>query len=190
MAYTKQIWHDLPQTDTPINATRLNHIEDGIENVEQEIPQVLNTDSNSTTNTYSCNYINDLFNLPNVQNITASSMTMTGGGSSKTLDSGSYVNIEYNDSKTVARIYGLITINNVGGTGTVTFQTDLRPSNNLTINGALIRALTSSSNVVVNNASVSYTISTSGIITMNFVYSQAGTESCRLMLINTLLYVG
>lgn len=58
MAYTKQIWHDLPQTDTPINASRLAHIEDGIESVEQEIPQVVNTRSDSQVDAYSCDYIN------------------------------------------------------------------------------------------------------------------------------------
>jgi hypothetical protein len=31
MAYQKQVWHDIPATDTPINAARLGHIEDGIE---------------------------------------------------------------------------------------------------------------------------------------------------------------
>lgn len=30
MAYTKQTWTDLPSKTTPINASRLNHIEDGI----------------------------------------------------------------------------------------------------------------------------------------------------------------
>lgn len=31
MAYTKQTWHDKPTLDTPLNATRLGHIEDGLE---------------------------------------------------------------------------------------------------------------------------------------------------------------
>lgn len=31
MAYTKQTWTNLPSKTTPINATRLNHMEDGIE---------------------------------------------------------------------------------------------------------------------------------------------------------------
>ena len=31
MAYTKTIWEDLPSTNTPINATNLNKIENGIE---------------------------------------------------------------------------------------------------------------------------------------------------------------
>lgn len=30
MAYTKQTWTDLPSTTSPVNATRLNHIEDGV----------------------------------------------------------------------------------------------------------------------------------------------------------------
>lgn len=32
MAYTKQTWQDLPNKTTPINASRLGHIEDGIYN--------------------------------------------------------------------------------------------------------------------------------------------------------------
>lgn len=31
MAYSKQTWANLPSKTTPINATRLNHMEDGIE---------------------------------------------------------------------------------------------------------------------------------------------------------------
>lgn len=31
MAYTKQTWVDLPSKTTPINAIRLNYMEDGIE---------------------------------------------------------------------------------------------------------------------------------------------------------------
>lgn len=30
MAYTKQTWVNLPSKTTPINASRLNHMEDGI----------------------------------------------------------------------------------------------------------------------------------------------------------------
>lgn len=55
MAYTKTNWVN---GQTPINATNLNHIEDGIESVEQEIPVVENTQSNSQTDAYSCDYVN------------------------------------------------------------------------------------------------------------------------------------
>ena len=35
MAYTKQTWTNLPSKTTPINASRLNHIEDGIYDAHQ-----------------------------------------------------------------------------------------------------------------------------------------------------------
>jgi len=59
MAYQKQTWEDLPSTNTPITATRLNHIEDGIEGVETGLTPV--TSYTQTDNKgYSCNYINNL----------------------------------------------------------------------------------------------------------------------------------
>lgn len=35
MAYTKQTWTDLPSKTTPINASRLNHMEQGIYDANQ-----------------------------------------------------------------------------------------------------------------------------------------------------------
>lgn len=35
MAYTKQTWQNLPNKTTPINASRLNHIEQGIYDANQ-----------------------------------------------------------------------------------------------------------------------------------------------------------
>lgn len=57
MAYTKQTWSDLPNTTTPINATRLNHMEDGIEDALTD-DNIKNTATSSTTDTYSCDYLN------------------------------------------------------------------------------------------------------------------------------------
>jgi len=37
MAYTKQTWNDLPDTTTPVNATRLNHMENGIKDNDTAI---------------------------------------------------------------------------------------------------------------------------------------------------------
>lgn len=39
MAYTKQTWSDLPAETTPINASRLTHMEDGIYAANQEATQ-------------------------------------------------------------------------------------------------------------------------------------------------------
>ncbi|QOP67217.1 minor tail protein [Mycobacterium phage OfUltron] len=35
MAYTKQTWENVPSTNTPLSADRLNHIEDGIEDAHE-----------------------------------------------------------------------------------------------------------------------------------------------------------
>lgn len=37
MAYVKNPWYDLPSTSTPIDATNLNHIEEGIENNDKRL---------------------------------------------------------------------------------------------------------------------------------------------------------
>lgn len=38
--YVKQIWKNKPDTSSPLNATRLNHIEDGIENNSNAISEL------------------------------------------------------------------------------------------------------------------------------------------------------
>lgn len=55
MAYTKQTWENLPSTNSPITADRLNHMEDGIYNAYE----INNSYSTSQTKGYSCNYINE-----------------------------------------------------------------------------------------------------------------------------------
>lgn len=45
-SYTKTVWQDLPNTTTPVNATNLNNIENGIENLENEISTNANNISN------------------------------------------------------------------------------------------------------------------------------------------------
>lgn len=54
MSYTKTVWEDLPSTDTPLNATNLNNIEDGIEDIDQEVEgvsQSLGVETNTYDNT-------------------------------------------------------------------------------------------------------------------------------------------
>lgn len=49
MAYTKQTWINLPNKTTPINAERLNHIEDGIYNKQDKLTAGSNIQINGTT---------------------------------------------------------------------------------------------------------------------------------------------
>ena len=50
MAYTKQTWADLPSKTTPINATRLGHIEDGIYNAAQTADTAASTAGTAAAN--------------------------------------------------------------------------------------------------------------------------------------------
>lgn len=50
MAYVKQEWKNLPNQTTPANATRMNHIEDGIYNNSVEISNTIESGSNSNGN--------------------------------------------------------------------------------------------------------------------------------------------
>ena len=63
MEYTKTVWKDLPDTSTPITASRLNNIEDGVEylfeNSEAGI-EIKNEYSNLQNSVYSCNYANSI----------------------------------------------------------------------------------------------------------------------------------
>jgi hypothetical protein len=59
-SYTKTVWQDLPNTTTPVNATNLNNIENGIETLYNNQTVVNDSYNASTTETYSCNYVNNL----------------------------------------------------------------------------------------------------------------------------------
>ena len=58
MAYSKQIWENAPSTNSPLNADRLNHMEDGIYNAYN---QIKDNYTESGTDAYSCNYANNNF---------------------------------------------------------------------------------------------------------------------------------
>lgn len=59
-SYTKTVWQDLPNTTTPVNATNLNNIENGIETLYNNQVVVNDSYNTSTDETYSCNYINSI----------------------------------------------------------------------------------------------------------------------------------
>ncbi len=92
MAYTKTNWVN---GTTPINATNLNHIENGIESVEQEIPDVKNTQSNSQTDTYSCDYVEDHFQLKPTILYENSTGTITSVPLSETVEHFVYIDVSF-----------------------------------------------------------------------------------------------
>lgn len=86
MAYQKQIWENLPSQNTPVNADRLNHMEDGIYEASTGTSiEVHNEYSTSTTEPYSANYVNALngkmlWTNPNPNNnFAATQITLSSG---------------------------------------------------------------------------------------------------------------
>lgn len=47
MSYNKTVWEDLPSTNTPLNATNLNNIENGIETLDQYASSIVQSGSNT-----------------------------------------------------------------------------------------------------------------------------------------------
>ncbi len=68
MAYTKTEWEDLPSTNTPITADNLNHMEDGIEQVDNDIDEIYNnigdlSNLNTADNTNIVSAINSMLSI-------------------------------------------------------------------------------------------------------------------------------
>lgn len=63
MAYVKTIWENLPSENTPINASNLNKMEEGIYQNSMDIENKLVDNYSTDTNKgYNCNYINNVVN--------------------------------------------------------------------------------------------------------------------------------
>lgn len=86
MAYTKQIWENLPSTNTPITADRLNHMEDGI----YDAYAINNSYSTSQTTGYTSYYVNNNFEKKGTILWTNSSPTNDFASQNITLSSGDY----------------------------------------------------------------------------------------------------
>lgn len=78
MAYTKQTWNDLPSTTSPYNATRMNHIEDGIYNANVSIGCATAYISDSTTSSSTAS-INQKITLTQI-NSNTDKLTLSNGG--------------------------------------------------------------------------------------------------------------
>lgn len=125
----------------------------------------------------------DKFNLSNV---TTSSLTKASG--TFTIASGSTLKVATNSDGSIAKIYGQISANNVTTNGVVVATSPLRPSEDITIDGASIKA-----NMVNGTVKTigwgSYTIKTNGNIEFPMSWAVSGGETCRHMAIACLIFV-
>lgn len=128
------------------------------------------------------------FNLTSFDTITT--FNKTGSGSIRT---GSQINTAINSDGSLAKIYGQITItgvtNAIGSPGKITFNTDLRPASDITINGGAIGCSINNNNVVQTTFIKDYTLKTNGDVEFEYNYAIASNEIFRLIFINSLIFV-
>ncbi len=147
-------------------------------------------DGNTTTNATAISGLNtrmtqaendiDNFNLTSFNSIATNTMSLTNGGTI----SSAHMNVATNSDGSLAKIYGDINLSQVGGVGTVSFPTSLRPTETLTINGGCIR-------IINGNAFdlVSITINTNGTVSVPKTWATGTDNSCKFFFINSLLYI-
>lgn len=130
----------------------------------------------------------DNFNLTSFDTIT--NFNKSGSG---TIRTGSQVNVAMNSDGSLAKIYGQITLNGVTNTpssqGTLSFATDLRPSEEITITGGGIGTATNTNGNVQTVYVYNYTIGTDGTVTMRYDNSNVNNAYVRIILINSLLFI-
>lgn len=130
--------------------------------------------------------------IANINLSTFTPITTFNKDGSGTITAGSQINTAVNTDGSLAKIYGMITINNITNSnaskGKITFSTSLRPTDNITIVGGTIVANISGGNVVsIYNRE--FTIKTNGDVEFEYNYTNNSGESFRIVFINSLIYV-
>ena len=129
-------------------------------------------------------------NLTSFETISYTSFTKTGGGSIL----GGTVYTATNADGSLGKIYGQYDVKTNNSSGTITIPTQLRPKDNngdptdLTINGIVIRAITSGS-TVVNNAMLTATIRSNGNVEIDYTAATGADNNCRIMIMASVLFL-
>lgn len=141
--------------------------------------------SSLTTRVSTCESNISLFNLN-----TFTTATITKVSGNFTIGSDSNISVATNSDGSLAKVYGVITCNNVQTNGTVRIATPLRPETAITINGGIIRHTSGAVNTAQKIiASPSFTINTDGTIDVTAVWTNYAGETCRFIFINSLLFI-
>ena len=142
--------------------------------------------SSLSTRVSTCESNVSLFNLN-----TFTTATLTKVSGNFTIASGSQISVATNSDGSLAKVYGVITCNNVQTNGIVRISTPLRPETAITINGGLLRH-TNDANASHPGrllGSPSFTINTDGTIDVEAVWTNYAGETCRFIFINSLLFI-
>lgn len=161
--------------------TKANDVETAMGGVSTTATNAL---AKATNNETVLNNFIDYLNLVNFDVITASNINRTQGG---TINSNSKVTVASNSSRNVAKIYGRITVNNVTANGQLQFQTNLRPTEAIDIDGVCLRTIETSDKAFTTNF-VTIHIDTTGLVTVPFSTFYSG-ESCILLFTACMLFL-
>ena len=101
------------------------------------------------------------------------------------------ISVATNTDGSFAKMYGSISVeySTPNYSAQVSFQTSLRPTTNLTVNGGLIVAIKNNNGVVTYVTTQSYTISTTGLVTFSPIAQDGTSRSTECIFTNSLLFV-
>lgn len=159
-------------------------------NAQQTATSALNTantaNGKADTNATNISTLQSEISNFNLTNFSKPSLTKTGG--SFTLTGGSVINVATNSDGSLAKIYGVITASNITQSGTVSFQTSLRPTESITITCGCIRAgFSGNTSYPINQ--IDFTINTNGVVSFNVSSVNVSGETGRYIFINSLIFV-
>lgn len=147
--------------------------------------ETANTASTTATSALNKSLANETaiakFNLTNIKTI--SNFTVTGGRSI----GGNSVQVATNSDGSIGKIYGHIYLDG-SGAGNVSFATDLRPSENINVNGIMLRIITKSNNqVVIETKPIS--IATDGTVTCPYTWIDSSSNNVQLILMASIIFM-
>lgn len=127
------------------------------------------------------------FNLTNNTSIVKANMEKTG---TLTINDASFVNIAYNSDGSLAKIYGVVIAQSMGGNGSISMQTPLRPATNIEFRGCAtsFRFAQGTPLSVYGMGERGYNLATDGTLTIQ-MYKTSNATTDYVQLNANLLYI-
>ena len=153
----------LTTTDKTDLVSAINEVDTNSKNNATNIGTLANLETENKTNIVNAiNEIQEYFNINSFESINSNDISISGGSLTN-----QNLSTALNQDGTLGKFYGRLNVNKTSDTLTITINTDIRPSENLTLTGSvLFNRQTVSSNAV---ALGSMTISTSGVVTIELI---------------------
>ena len=165
--------------------TKANDVETALGGVSTTASNAL---AKATNNETVLNNFIDYLNLVNFDVINSSAINRISGDGH--VASNSKVTVASNSSRDVAKIYGRIVVNNVITNGEIQFQTNLRPTENINIDGVCLRSISTNAQSGAISNFITFTIDTTGKVTAPFTaYNLAQGENCILLFTACMLFL-